>query len=48
MKITEGRIDLLRKMTGKPFEIVGPIELYDETQSVSGTRVDVILPADLQ
>lgn len=47
MKITEGRIELLRKMTGKSYEIVGPYEVTNADGRVEGTRVDVILPLDL-
>ncbi len=48
MKITEGRIELLRKMTGKAYEIIGPYEVKHPSGEVAGTRVDVILPLDLQ
>lgn len=48
MKITQSRIELLRKMTDKPYEVVGPYELKGDDGEVKGTRVDVILPVDLE
>lgn len=47
MTITSGRIDLLRQMTGKRFEIVGPYQLVTADGEVEGTQVDIFLPLDL-
>ncbi len=48
MEITSSRLELLRKATGKTMHIVGPVELTNESGSILGTRVDVILPTDLE
>lgn len=43
MKITETRINLLRKMTGGNIEIKGPYDIKNEGKG-TGTRVEIILP----
>lgn len=47
MDITSGRLELLRKATGKELRIVGPEELRTADGAVCGTRVEIILPLDL-
>jgi ligand-binding sensor domain-containing protein len=39
MSITSSRIDLLRKISGKRFELIGPVELKNDTGHSIGTRV---------
>jgi ligand-binding sensor domain-containing protein len=46
MTITGGRIELLRKMTGKNVELIGPYELTDDQQNIIGTCVEIIIPSD--
>jgi ligand-binding sensor domain-containing protein len=46
MTITGGRIELLRKMTGKNVELIGPYELTDDQQHIIGTCVEIIIPSD--
>ncbi|MFT4682858.1 MAG: ligand-binding sensor domain-containing protein [Flavobacteriales bacterium] len=48
MNITSGRIELIRKMTGKNVELIGPYEIKNAEQVVQGTQVKIILPADFQ
>jgi len=48
MNITSGRIELIRKMTGKNVELIGPYEVKNAEQVVQGTQVKIILPADFQ
>ncbi|MFM1930852.1 MAG: hypothetical protein RL226_155 [Bacteroidota bacterium] len=46
MAITGGRIELLKKMTGKNVELRGPYELSDDQNAIIGTFVEIELPAD--
>lgn len=48
MSITSGRIELIKKMTGKNVELIGPYEVKDADQHVKGTQVRIILPSNLQ
>lgn len=48
MEITRNRIELLRKMTNQNFYINGPFEVYDSNNEVRGTRVEIMLPCDLE
>lgn len=48
MEITRSRIELLRKMTNQNFYINGPFEVYDANNEVRGTRVEIMLPFDLE
>jgi LytS/YehU family sensor histidine kinase len=46
MQITNGRIDLIRKMTGETIELLGPYQLHDEFNQPSGTEVKIVLPVN--
>ncbi|MBL7941562.1 MAG: histidine kinase [Flavobacteriales bacterium] len=48
MEITSGRIDLIKKMTDKHVELLGPYQMHDEKGLPEGTRVEIIIPADFQ
>jgi len=48
MSITSGRIELIKKMTGKNVKLIGPYEVKDADQHVKGTQVRIILPSNLQ
>lgn len=48
MAITSGRIELIKKMTNKNVELIGPLELRDEAGAVKGTEVTIILPLDFE
>ncbi len=47
MRITKGRIDLLRKITKQNIFINGPFEIKDEKNEPKGTKVEIILPYNL-
>ncbi len=45
MRITRQRMDLLRKVTGKNYSVIGPFELQDSVGgAIIGTEVRIILP----
>lgn len=45
MKITRQRMELLKKMTGKNYSVIGPFELKDSlSQAIKGTEVRIVLP----
>lgn len=46
MEITQNRIELIRKTTGKLIELRGPYQLYDEKGQSAGTRVEILMPVD--
>jgi two-component sensor histidine kinase len=48
MSITNGRIDLIRKMTRQNIKLEGPYEILREDKSVAGTEVKIYLPVDIQ
>jgi ligand-binding sensor domain-containing protein/two-component sensor histidine kinase len=39
MVITTKRLDLIRKISNKKFELIGPYQLYDDNRLINGTRV---------
>jgi sensor histidine kinase YesM len=45
LKITDDRMKLFHKMTGKPYEVVGPEDLMNEGK-VIGTRTLIFIPMD--
>lgn len=44
MEITNGRINLLRKMTNSEMAVKGPFDLKNEKGETIGTRVEILLP----
>lgn len=46
MKVTEGRIDLIRKINNTKEADVTIIDLEDETGKALGTKVTLILPVE--
>jgi ligand-binding sensor domain-containing protein len=44
MEITTSRIELIKKMTGKKVELIGPQQINDENGMAAGTLVKIILP----
>lgn len=44
MIITSKRIDLLKKISHKNFELEGPFQLYDNNHTINGTRVILKIP----
>lgn len=45
MRITSGRIDLLKTITRKNISLKGPFQIYDDEGNVIGTKVEIILPS---
>jgi streptogramin lyase/anti-sigma regulatory factor (Ser/Thr protein kinase) len=48
MSITNGRIDLIRKMTRQNIKLEGPYEILKDHNTVAGTEVRIYLPIDIQ
>ncbi len=46
MEITSKRIELLRKLSNKNFEMEGPFQIEDHNRSISGTRVLLKIPCE--
>ncbi len=46
MRINEGRLELLRKLTKRNIEIKGPYQLEDEKGDPTGTRVEIVMDRD--
>ncbi len=44
MKITRQRLEVLKDMTGKNYEILGPDEITNASMEVLGTKVTIKLP----
>ncbi|MFM9986304.1 MAG: two-component regulator propeller domain-containing protein [Flavobacteriales bacterium] len=44
MEITQNRIELIKKTTGKTVELRGPYQIAADDPSAGGTRVEIILP----
>lgn len=44
MEITQNRIDLIKKTTGKTVELRGPYQISADDPRAGGTRVEIILP----
>jgi ligand-binding sensor domain-containing protein len=44
MEITQNRIELIKKTTGKTVELRGPYQISADDPSAGGTRVEIILP----
>ena len=39
MEITTKRIELLKKLTNRSFELIGPVQIMENDRSIKGTRV---------
>ena len=46
MQINAGRIELLRKLTDRNIEVVGPYQLKDSSGGANGTRVEIVMDRD--
>ncbi|MGD1847453.1 MAG: two-component regulator propeller domain-containing protein [Salibacteraceae bacterium] len=46
MQITEGRINLMQKMSNREVFVKGPYEIHDSGNYPKGTRVEIVLPID--
>ena len=46
MLITSSRINVLRKITKRNIQIVGPFELQDEQGNGIGTKVEIMFPLE--
>jgi LytS/YehU family sensor histidine kinase len=46
MEITSKRIDLIKRLSNKSFELIGPYQIYDENHSINGSRVLLKIPLD--
>lgn len=46
MEITQNRIELIRKTTGKMIELRGPYQLHEDHGQNGGTRVEIKMPLD--
>ncbi len=46
MEITSKRIELLRKLSHRNFEMEGPFQIEDENHSINGTRVLLKIPCE--
>jgi ligand-binding sensor domain-containing protein/two-component sensor histidine kinase len=46
MEITSKRIDLIRKMWKKDYELFGPYQVFDSDHSIKGTHVLIKIPAE--
>ncbi|MBL4706229.1 MAG: hypothetical protein JKY54_17005 [Flavobacteriales bacterium] len=46
MKITSSRINVLRKITKRNIQIIGPFELRNKVDEAIGTKVEIIFPLD--
>ena len=46
MKITENRINLLKKITNSSIRIIGPLDVKNDKGESTGTNVEIILPVE--
>lgn len=46
MEITSKRIDIIRELSKKDFELEGPFQLYNPDKSIKGTRVSLKIPLE--
>jgi ligand-binding sensor domain-containing protein/two-component sensor histidine kinase len=47
MEITTKRLSLIKKMSNKGFEIIGPEDRFDENHTINGTHVLLKIPYDI-